>query len=138
MSSRVASLLPLVVWTLVVWVSRLRNVWTDADLSASGQAWRTVVAAVFLGFALALAVRLWQRRGRELTAGDRALVGLFVAWTIGFWLVRGIGIIVDDHDAAFTAVHTALMLASIGLASNAGRALRTSPAPVSPPPVAAR
>ena len=39
-----------------------------------------------------------------------------VVWTVGFWLVRGGGILLDDHDAAFTVIHTALMVVSIVLA----------------------
>ena len=47
--------------------------------------------------------------GSEMCIRDRA-------WTLGFWVVRGGGILLDDHDAAFKAIHSALMVVSIGLA----------------------
>lgn len=122
-SSRLKLLGPLVVWTTLVWLSRLRNVWADDDLTTAGQAVRTVVAAVFLAFALTLAYRLRARRGAPLGPGDRALITAFVVWTVGFWLVRGIGIIVDDHPVGFTVIHTALMIASIAIAGLAARVL---------------
>ena len=36
--------------------------------------------------------------------------------SVGFWFVRGVGIIADDHTLGFTVVHTVLMVVSIGLA----------------------
>lgn len=138
MPSRTKLGAPLVVWTLVVWTSRLRNIWTDDDLAVGGQVLRTVFAITFLGLAVSTAVRLWRRRGHTLVPGDRALVGAFVGWTVGFWLVRGVGIIVDDHDTAFTAVHTGLMVVSIGLALNAARLLTAGSGSISSPAVPAR
>jgi hypothetical protein len=96
-------LLVLVVWTLVIWLSRLRNIWTDDDLSSGGQMARTVVALVFVG----LAVVAWWRP---------ALAPGFAVWTIGYWSVRGVQIVLNDHPVGFTVVHTVLALISIGLA----------------------
>lgn len=114
-SKRVKLVGPLVVWTVFVWASRIRNIWTDESLTTQGQVVRTVIAIVFLCFAVAVARMLWVRRGDDLGRGDRALLGSFVVWTVGFWLVRGVGIIVDDHSASFTAIHTVLMVISWGL-----------------------
>lgn len=94
----------LVVWTVVVWVSRFRNVLADDDLSAAGTTWRIVVVVVFVALA-----------GWVLIDGRRLV--FLVVWTVGFWLVRGIGIIIDDHDLGFTLVHTVLMVLSIGIAA---------------------
>ena len=127
MSTRTKLLAPLVVWTLFVWTSRLRNVWMDDDLGLSGQVIRTVMAAVFLAFGLATARLLRVQRRRALESRHRMLVGGFIAWTIGFWLVRGVGIIVDDHTLGFTVVHTILMVISIALAGLATRALVPDP-----------
>lgn len=130
---------PLVVWTLLVWSSRIRNIWTDDDLTAGGQVLRTLIAVVFLAFAGALARALWVGRGQGLSGGDRVLLGTFVIWSVGFWLVRGIGIIVDDHTTGFTLIHTALMIASIGIALLAGSALSsTAAASISSSSAAAR
>lgn len=97
-------LILLVVWTLLVWSSRIRNVLQDDDLSGFGTAWRLGAAALFLVLAVAAAVR------------TRPWLAVLVAWTVGWWLVRGIGILVDDHDVGFKVVHTVLMVVSIGLA----------------------
>lgn len=95
-------LLVMVGWTLFLWVSRLRNVVGNDDLTAFGTTWRVGVVVVFVGLAL-------------VAATGRA-VGLFVGWTVGYWAVRGGGILIDDYDAGFKAVHTALMAVSIGVA----------------------
>ena len=115
LSKRLKLVGPLIVWTVFVWASRIRNVWTDDSLTTQGQVVRTVIAIIFLSFAVAAARVLWVRRNDDLGRGDRALLGSFVVWTVGFWLVRGLGIIVDDHSASFTAIHTVLMLISWGL-----------------------
>ena len=123
-------------WTLFVWASRLRNIWIDEDLSAGGQLLRTLFAVVFLSFAVVMAHRLYVHRGIELTPSDKRVLVLFVSWTVGFWLVRGVGIIVDDYTTAFTIVHAILMLISIGIALLASRAL--SMRSISSSPVAAQ
>ena len=130
---KVLPLIPLLIWTLFVWSSRIRNVWTDEDLSTGGQVLRTGYAVVFLAFGMSLVVMLWRRRPEPLDAfGQRVLV-VFLAWTVGFWLIRGIGIIIDDHTASFTVIHTILMIISIGLAGWAAtvverRSISSSPA----------
>lgn len=124
MSTRTKLVGPLVAWTLFVWVSRLRNIWTNDDLSSGGQVLRTCFAVVFVAFGVGLTRLLWVRRGSDLTSNDQKVLVAFVVWTIGFWLVRGIGIIVDDHNASFTIVHTILMVVSIGVALLATRVLQ--------------
>ena len=89
----------LVGWTLFLWSSRLRNVLGNDDLDGWGVTWRVAVVVVFVVLALAAAT------GRG--------VGVLVWWTVGYWLVRGGGILLDDHDAGFKAIHTALMVVSI-------------------------
>ena len=114
---KVLPLIPLLIWTLFVWSSRIRNVWTDEDLSTGGQLLRTGYAIVFLAFGIALTAMVWRRRPEPLDPlGQRVLVA-FLAWTVAFWLIRGIGIIVDDHTTSFTVIHTILMIISIGLAA---------------------
>ena len=126
MSRRVKLVGPLVLWTLFVWSSRIRNIWGDDDLSTGGQVLRTGFAVVFLAFAVVMAQRLWVRRGQPLRSSDRAVLAAFVSWSVGFWLVRGIGIIIDDHTTEFTLIHTALMIVSIGIALVAASALTES------------
>ena len=119
--------LPLIVlvgWTIFLWLSRLRNVLRDDDLSGAGIAWRVAVVVVFV--ALAIAVVVAMRTGRPPL---RETVTALVGWTIAFWLVRGTGILLDDHDTSFTVVHTVLMVVSIGVAVWAGRSVLAAPTP---------
>lgn len=106
----------LIGWTVVLWISRLRNVLTDDDLTDTGRAVRVGVVALFV--ALALVAALGLRRGRP-----QALVVLIV-WTVGYWLIRGGGILIGDWSVTFKVVHTVLMVVSVGLAALAWRALR--------------
>lgn len=100
---------PLVGWTVFVWISRIRNVLSADGIDTTGKFLRLVVVAVFLGFAAL--VGAWIVRGTPrwaLAAGS--------LWSVGFWLVRGIGILADpNHDAGFKAIHTALMLATFAV-----------------------
>lgn len=126
-AARTRAWLPIVVWTGFVWLSRIRNVWLDDDLSTAGQVLRTGYSVVFLGFAAASTIVLRRARHRALATRESRLLGLFLVWTVGFWLIRGIGIIVDDHDLGFTMIHTVLMVISLGLAGRAFSALRAEP-----------
>jgi len=74
------------------------------------------MAGIFVAFAVATAIEVWRHRGRPLGDRGQVILSAFVIWSIGFWLVRGIGIIVDDHTASFTAIHTVLMVVSIAIA----------------------
>lgn len=94
----------LIAWTLFLWVSRTRNVVSNEELSTWGITWRLGVVVVFVVLAL-LALR---RSTRD------PFLPVLVWWTIGYWLIRGGGILLDDHDAAFKVVHTVLMVVSIG------------------------
>lgn len=98
------------VWTVVVWASRIRNVLADDDLTGGGRAWRLAAAIAFVVLGVATAVE-WRRGSRFV-----AVLAVLVLWTVSWWSVRGVGIIVDDHDLGFTVVHTVLMVISIGLA----------------------
>lgn len=105
----------LVAWTSIVWVGRIRNVFSETDISGEERVWRLVVAAIFLILAAlvsTVAIGRWHRR----PLGSSRLVAVFCLWTIGFWVVRGGGLLFGDHDAGFKIVHTILALISIGLA----------------------
>ena len=97
----------LIGWTLFLWGSRTRNVVSNEALSVWGTAWRLGVVVVFV----ALAVVALRRSARN------RVLPVLVWWTIGYWLVRGGGIVLDaNHDASFKVVHSVLMVISIGVA----------------------
>lgn len=101
----------LVGWSWFLWASRLRNVLGNDDLDSWDTTWRFGVVVLFVVLALIAFI------GERKDSGWKAqAVGVLVWWTVGYWLVRGGGILLDDHEAAFKAVHTVLMAISIGLA----------------------
>jgi hypothetical protein len=114
---RDGALVALLAWTVLVWSSRIRNVLGNEELDAGGRTVRLLVVAVFLGLA-AVVVARWRRpdRGRW--------VAVLCAWTAGLWIVQMVGILLDDHDAGFVAIHAVLAAVSIGLAAAAWRAVR--------------
>lgn len=120
----------LAVFTLLVWTTRIRNIWTDDELSTTGQLGRTALSLSFTVFAAAVVWFWWggrQRGSVDPIAGP--VVRMFGAWTIGVWAVRAVQISTAGHDAAFVAVHTALAVVSTVLAVWAVRDVRRGPAP---------
>ncbi len=110
-------------WTLFVWTTRIRNIWTDDSLTTGGQLWRTALSLTFTAFAVAV-VWLWLQARRDPAVRRRSgpLVRAFAVWTTGVWVIRGVQIAAADHEMAFKAVHTALAIISIALAWWADRA----------------
>lgn len=129
MTAQLRPALVLSAWTLLVWTTRIRNVWSDGDLSTGAQVGRTTVALAFTAFALVTIVAALRTRGGDGWSALPMWVRAFALWTVGVWVVRGVQIALADHGAAFIAVHTALAIVSIGLAVWADRALTTSRLP---------
>ena len=94
----------------------MNNIVRDDDLSAGGMAWRLGAAGFFVALAVALLVAT-----RRSPARVSAVLGALVVWTIGWWSIRGVGILLDNHDVGFKVVHTILMVVSIGVAMWAWR-----------------
>jgi hypothetical protein len=126
----------LIAWTFLVWTTRIANIWRDADLD-TGERWGpTLLALSFTVLAIAAGVALWRR----LLQATVVAVGALAAWTIAVWVVRGVGILVGDHDLGFKAVHTILAVVSIALAVLAWRETRRAtrreaPGPATSAPV---
>ena len=106
----------LVAWTFLVWTTRIRNIWTDDDLTTAEQWARTALALSFTVLTVGVAMALWRR-----PAWRRGSVAALGAWTTVVWVVRSVGIATADHDAGFIAVHLALAAVSIGLSALAWR-----------------
>jgi len=124
--SRVQWIWVLIGWTVFLWVSRLRNVLNNDELTSSGRAIRVGVVVIFVVLAglTAGAVRQLRKHGGAGRLGKMPakIIGLFIAWTAGYWLIRGIGILIDgDYSIGFKAVHTVLMTVSLTLALLAAR-----------------
>lgn len=103
-------------WSVLVWTTRIRNIWSDDESSNASQWARTALALSFTVLALAVGHALLRR-----TSWRQAVVVALAAWTALVWSVRTVGIVRADHETAFVVVHTALAVISIALAAWAWR-----------------
>lgn len=106
----------LVAWTVLLWLSRLRNVLADDDLTTNGRNLRIGVVVVFVVLALATGLGLLFKRPKAMV--------VLVFWTVIYWSVRGTGILFGDWSLGFKVVHTLLWIVSFAAAALAGYALR--------------
>lgn len=128
----------LVVWTVFLWISRIRNVLGNEDLDSSGRDWRLGVVAVFLILAAWAASSLMPgprvKRvlpdipdahenaiadlvAKKAHSSPRSAVSVLAIWTLGFWAVRWGGILMGDYNAAFQIIHAILAVVSLALAT---------------------
>jgi hypothetical protein len=113
---RLPATIALAVWSLLVWTTRIRNIWTDDALSTGEQWGRTALALSFTALALAVGHAVYHRSGWL-----RPVVLALAGWTTAVWVVRSVGIATADHEGAFIAVHLVLAVISITLAALAVR-----------------
>jgi hypothetical protein len=117
-------------WTAFVWVGRIRNALTDADLVGADKVGPIVLAASFLVPAAVLAVA-WVgslRTRRPLERWAAVLLVALAVWTTGLWVVRAVDIAAfGGWSIGFVVVHTVLAAVSIGLAAWAVVAQRGAP-----------
>ena len=106
-------------WTVFVWGTRIRNILADDGLSPG------LVVAVGLTV-LGVLVAVWAARGRPSWAVPAAVVATHVVWA-----VRVPQIALNDHSAAFVAVHLVLAVVSVGLALATARTQRGPHGPAS-------
>ncbi len=110
----------LVVWTLFVWIGRIRNAVTDPALSGSDRIGPLVLSGIFVLGALVLGALLYRDRAMNSATSARMLrnaVRAFAGYTVVIWVVRAGDIAFGgDHEAAFVVVHTVLAAVSIALA----------------------
>lgn len=126
---RLRPALALSAWTVLVWTTRIRNIWTDDSLTTSGQLWRTALAGAFTVFAVVTA-GAWLRARRADRATSSFLpvwIRAFAVWTIVVWSIRAVQIGGAGHGVAFKAVHTMLAIVSVGLALWAAREAASAP-----------
>ncbi len=96
--------------TLLVWTTRIGNIWRDDELTSGEQWGRTGLALSFTVLAVAVTWALVRR-----SPWRRLAVLALAGWTLAVWLVRSFGIATGDHDAAFVAVLLVLAAVSISL-----------------------
>ncbi len=119
--NRISWVWVLIAWTLFLWLSRLRNVLSNDELSNGGRGIRVAVVVIFVVLASIATWAVLRKRPKVLA--------VFLVWTVGYWLVRGVGILIDgDYSLGFKAVHTVLMGISLTLSALTARQLRHSSA----------
>jgi hypothetical protein len=104
-------------WTLFVWVTRVRNAMSDDEMSGGEKTFAGAVSFVFIGAAVTLLLLVLRRRTDQL----RTLLPVFAIGTVGWWLVRSVMMLLDDHGWGFRIVHLALAIISSVLAVLAWR-----------------
>lgn len=120
MLRRTPATVALVAWTLLVWTTRLRNIWSDDALDLGGRLGRSALAGSFTVLAVVVALGLWHQRSRAVGWLRPAVLAL-AAWTTAVWAVRMAGISTGGHDAGFVVVHLVLAIVSVALAGLAVR-----------------
>ncbi len=119
LASARAAVYTVIAWTLFMWATRTRLIFTEDDLSVGDVVLRIFPVFIFVALALVLIVSV--RTGRPDLLPTMAA---FAAWTTGYWLIRVVLISFRDHSVGFKIVHAVLATVSIGTAAWAWR--RTS------------
>ena len=93
--------------TLLAWTTRIYNLFEDNEVSNGERIWSLLVAAVFLSAAMAV-IKILVGSWRDRNIKNSRLIPAFCIWTVTFWIVRSVGILIADHEAGFKIVHVLL------------------------------
>ena len=106
--------------TLLVWIIRIYNLLNDNEISSGERIWRLLVATIFLLVAMTV-IKVLIGSWRDRNILNSLLVPAFCIWTITYWIVRSIGILVADHEAGFKIAHACIAIVFILLALTVNR-----------------
>ncbi len=101
--------------TLLVWIIRIYNLFNDNEISNGERIWRLLAAVIFLLAAITV-IKVLVGSWRDRNILNSLLVPAFCIWTITFWLVRSVGILIADHEAGFKIAHACIAIVFILLA----------------------
>ena len=101
--------------TLLVWIIRVYNLFEDNEISNGERVWSLLVSTVFLLAAIAV-IKILVGSWRDRNIKKSRLITAFCIWTVTFWIVRSVGILIADHGAGFKIVHSCLAIVFILLA----------------------
>ena len=100
---------------LLVWIIRVYNLFEDNEISNGERVWSLLVSTVFLLAAIAV-IKILVGSWRDRNIKKSRLITAFCIWTVTFWIVRSVGILIADHGAGFKIVHACLAIVFILLA----------------------
>ena len=115
MNRLISSLWIFVASTLLVWIIRVYNLFEDNEISNGERVWSLLVSTVFLLGAIAV-IKILVGSWRDRNIKKSRLITAFCIWTVTFWIVRSVGILIADHGAGFKIVHACLAIVFILLA----------------------
>ena len=101
--------------TLLVWIIRIYNLFKDNEISNGERIWSLLVAAIFLLAAITV-IKVLVGSWRDRNILNSLLVPAFCIWTVTFWLVRFVGILIADYEADFKIAHACIAIVFILLA----------------------
>ena len=101
--------------TLLAWTTRIYNLFEDNEISNGERVWSLLVSTVFLLGAIAV-IKILVGSWRDRNIKKSRLITAFCIWTVTFWIVRSVGILIADHGAGFKIVHACLAIVFILLA----------------------
>ena len=101
--------------TLLVWIIRVYNLFEDNEISNGERVCILLVSTVFLLAAIAV-IKILVGSWRDRNIKKSRLITAFCIWTVTFWIVRSVGILIADHGAGFKIVHACLAIVFILLA----------------------
>ena len=101
--------------TLLVWIIRVYNLFEENEISNGERVWSLLVSTVFLLAAIAV-IKILVGSWRDRNIKKSRLITAFCIWTVTFWIVRSVGILIADHGAGFKIVHACLAIVFILLA----------------------
>ena len=93
--------------TLLAWTTRTYNLFEDNEVSNGERIWSLLVASIFLLAAMAV-IKILVGSWRDRNIKNSRLIPAFCIWTVTFWIVRSVGILIADHEAGFKIVHVLL------------------------------
>ena len=102
--------------TLLVGIIRGYNLFEDNEISNGERVWSLLVSTVFLLAAIAV-IKILVGSWRDRNIKKSRLITAFCIWTVTFWIVRSVGILIADHGAGFKIVHACLAIVFILLAT---------------------
>jgi formate hydrogenlyase subunit 3/multisubunit Na+/H+ antiporter MnhD subunit len=104
-----------VAWTFFIWLNRLANAWSSETESTADKVVSSLLAALFLAFAVYGVVVLVTTWRRPLTDAAARVLQAFVVTTVVVWVLRIVQISLGDREVGFKVVHAALGVVAIAL-----------------------